>query len=279
MSEEQRSQIESMLASSDEELEQVETKGNNGGNESNRNEEGAKKAQEETENEQKGSAAPEGSEGSEQPAGGSEELSEADRLRREVERMSKKLKERGIGIEAPAGAVKVGSDSEKEDGKSKKSEPESINFLTEEEIENLQDNPETMNAVLNRVYQQARQDALKSIPDVVRKTTDRQIAIKDKVRDFYTDNPDLKSNRDFVSYVASEVEAENPDKDLDWIFEKTAKEARDRLGLRKQAEQSENERRGNDNNQPAFARKPRGERRAQDDRTKQQKQIDEVISL
>lgn len=194
-------------------------------------------------------------------------------LQNQLNEMSKKLRDAGMSIETSAPAKD--SDDE-EEGKEKKQEV--LQFMTEEELDELQDNPGKMNEILNRVYARAQEDIMKSIPSVVQKTTSRQITLQNKVKDFYEENKDLLAHRDFVSFVASEIEGQNPDKDLDWIFDQTAKQARKRLGIRKSAEDTESNRRRGSKNKPAFASKPRGGRGGkQDTRNKQQKQIDQIL--
>lgn len=206
-----------------------------------------------------------------------EEPDEAEQLRSQINQMSKKLKDAGLSIETSG----VPSGEETEEGEEEQpSEKEVLEFMTPEELDELESNPQKMNEILNRVYTRAQEDMMKSIPSVIQKTTNRQIALRDKVRDFYEENRDLAKHRDFVGFVANEIESDNPDKDLDWVFQETSKEARKRLGLKKQAQDTETRRRRSSDQKPAFGKKPRGSRGGkQDTRNSQQKQIDQVIDL
>lgn len=204
------------------------------------------------------------------------ETSEEERLRQQVNVMSKKLAEAGLSIESEdqPKSEEGGEEEEEEEDPT----PKEINFLTEEELEQIPEDPSILNKVLQRVYNQARQDTLRGIPEVVQKTTSRQLVLQRKVSEFYTNNPDLAEYRDFVGYVANEIESENPDKDLDWIFAEAAKETRNRLNIKEKAKEVENERKKKPK-KPAFPRKAKGGRRRkkQDTRTGQQKEIDEML--
>jgi hypothetical protein len=201
---------------------------------------------------------------------------EQEDTRTEVQKLQAQLNEMSREL---ADAKKATSTKEEEE---EEEQPQNISFLSDEELEGINEDPSKWNDVLKKVYAKAREDTLRDIPSIVQKTTSRQLSLQDKVRNFYQENPDLSGNKDFVGFIASELESKNPDKDIDWIFNESAKVARERLGIREEAEETEKNRRNNSNNgnKPAFARKPRGDRgQEQDNRTDTQKEIDAVIDL
>ena len=50
---------------------------------------------------------------------------------------------------------------------------------------------------------------------------------------FYKVNEDLLPYRQFVGFVANELASQNPDWEIDAVFDKTASEVRTRLGIKK----------------------------------------------
>lgn len=124
---------------------------------------------------------------------------------------------------------------------------EEISFLEEDvDLDDLTRNKDTFNKLLNKVYKagaessrQFQENTLKSIPDIVKSNVTLQAALKKKVDGFYDSNKDLAPFKKAVAAVYEEVAAENPDWEMEKIFEKTGEESRRRLELRKKAEGKE----------------------------------------
>jgi len=175
--------------------------------------------------------------------------------------------------------------AETEPQETKTDEVEPHEFLTDEEAQQLfgVEEASSLNEMLNRVYDRAREDTIREIPELVEKTQERQQTMQQAVQSFYEDNPELREYKDYVSHKANEIQAENPDMDVEDLMEETAKRAKQGLKLKEKAEETEQNRREKEeatDNDPAFAPKARGERggSGQDNRSGQQKQIDELIS-
>lgn len=162
-------------------------------------------------------------------------------------------------------------------------------FITDEEFEEIQSDPRKMNAILNKVYERAREDGrqatLRDIPEVVANTARRQMTLQQIITNFYNENPDLKKHAGYVSYTAKLVRNEMPEASAEEVLQEAEKRVRKDLALRKRAKKEEEERRdeennNDNNNQPAFARGNSGRRSGgqSDVRTEFQKQADEMIS-
>jgi len=214
---------------------------------------------------------------------------EVQRLREQNQELQDRLErlerqQQADELEAPV----QGNEDEAQDAESETetgSEVEPHQFMTDEEAQQLfgVEGAGTVNEMLNRVYNRAREDTIREIPELVEKTQERQQTMQNAVQSFYEDNPELKKYKDYVSHKANEVQAENPDMDIENLMEETAKRAKEGLQLHEKAKETEKERREKEeatNNDPAFAPKARGERGGSgpDNRSGQQKQIDELIS-
>jgi hypothetical protein len=109
-----------------------------------------------------------------------------------------------------------------------------IEFVSSEEAESLIDKPqEVLNAVLNKVFQAGREQAMREMPTLVRQQTLSEVALQGKVQKFWSENKDLEPYRDFCAMVANQVEVENPGLAFDAVLEKTGVVARERLNLSK----------------------------------------------
>ncbi len=109
-----------------------------------------------------------------------------------------------------------------------------IDFVTQEEAESLIDKPkDVLNAVLNKVFQAGREQAMREMPTLVRQQTLTEMSIQQRVQKFWTENEDLEPYRDFCVMVANQVEVENPSLAFDAVLEKTGTVARERLNLPK----------------------------------------------
>lgn len=155
-----------------------------------------------------------------------------------------------------------------------------LQFVSEEDMEDL--TATQMNQILTQVYNQARQDMLRDIPEVAARTVQQRMEVETAVKSFYEDNPDLQDVREYTGQVANKVQSENPKWSIDQILNETAKTVRRNLHLSEKAEKRETERKEKEKKEegkPGFTRKPRGSRsKGQDDEaTGQQKQINDLL--
>ena len=171
---------------------------------------------------------------------------------------------------------------EKEESEAKKIEA----FITDEEFEEMQTNPQKYNEIMLRVYKRARQDAsedvIRQIPSLVQAASNRQLTLQQSVTEFYQKNPDLRKHAQYVGYVANQVKAQNPEMSVPDILNEAEQRVRADLDLTKQAEKAEEERQENlpKNKQPAFAHRGSGNHKGgkTDSRNDFQKQADEMIN-
>lgn len=95
--------------------------------------------------------------------------------------------------------------------------------------------------VLNEAIAYGQQAQVQQIVPLMNKMVQQQLSINQMVNDFYSDNVDLKPYRQFVGFVANQVQSSHPDWDMPKIFQETEKIARDKLRLKRQMEQSSEE--------------------------------------
>jgi len=117
------------------------------------------------------------------------------------------------------------------------------NFLGELSIDDLLEDPAKFNAVLNNVAQssqavakqQAVQQVLRSVPELVMGYITRHSAMNRMVDDFYKENVDLVSVKQTVAAVANDVHAKNPGLSVEEVFKQSAEATRKLLGLKRDA--------------------------------------------
>lgn len=157
---------------------------------------------------------------------------------------------------------------------------EPVRFIeSEEEAEELLNDPMKLNDLLNRVLQKGRELAMKDVPPAVLNSVNRTMTIKDRAQEFYREHPELAEHKEFVGYIANSLSHKYSDdpEGLDKLFAETAKEAKRRLNIKSKAKNKERQRRRSGED-ARFARKPGAGRQPEpDQRTDQQKQIDQMI--
>jgi len=130
----------------------------------------------------------------------------------------------------------------------------------------------------SKIYEKAKEDFYREVPQVVQSTTQEQIQLREKAKEFYENNSDLAEVKPFVAQTTNQVHSEHPDWDFDQVLEESAKRARDALGLEKQALQTEKASKKKD---PALAKeggsRKSGKRESKDQRSEMERDIDEMI--
>lgn len=116
-------------------------------------------------------------------------------------------------------------------------------FVTQEELTGLLDNPANLNKVLSRVYNQGKEDTLKSIPGIVEKLINQSFTLNTLVTQFYQENADLKPYRKYVGFVTNKLQSEHPDWDLDKVMKETEKQVRVDMGRKKGSDKNARNRR------------------------------------
>ena len=112
------------------------------------------------------------------------------------------------------------------------SSSEEVDFLADDEaLLNSMRSREGMNKVLNAVRARAKEDVLRTIPQLVavaaREEASRQIIASE----FYRSNPDLIAHKDKVALVAQGLQARNPQQTFEQLLANVAKTVRPLLGL------------------------------------------------
>ena len=108
-----------------------------------------------------------------------------------------------------------------------------IDFVNEDTFAEIQNDSKKMNRVLTKVYNLAVENTYKNTPKLVDNMIKQRTFLNDKVDTFYKVNEDLLPYRQFVGFVANELASQNPDWEIDAVFDKTASEVRTRLGIKK----------------------------------------------
>lgn len=114
----------------------------------------------------------------------------------------------------------------------------------------------------NDLLQVGEQRAMQRVMPMVNQLVQQQFALHTIVNDFYSDNPDLRPYREFVSFLASQIGSKNPDKSYPEILGIVESEARKRLRLAKAEAAEESDNKPTKKAKPSFAGdKAKGNRR------------------
>jgi len=142
---------------------------------------------------------------------------------------------------------------------------EEINFLdgiTEEDLQN----PKVLNNILNTVLKRgveigknvSTEHVLRSIPPVMQNVVQQQLALKTSVDNFFGSNEDLLPHRKLVALQAQKLAGENPEWNLEKLYDESGKATRDTIGLKKQTKLKKDEKVKN----PAFPKTTKGKKPA-----------------
>ena len=82
------------------------------------------------------------------------------------------------------------------------------------------------------IKEQTKQEMLTSIPNVVGSFVNRQTAMRDVAKEFYSKYPELKRVKKYVSSVANEISAAEPDLKLNEVLDKAALSVKETLGIK-----------------------------------------------
>ena len=81
------------------------------------------------------------------------------------------------------------------------------------------------------VKEQAKQETLVNLPNVVGDFVQRQTSIRDVATEFYTTYPELKKVKQYVAHVANTVSAEQPEWNISQVLIEAAKRTKETLNL------------------------------------------------
>jgi len=155
------------------------------------------------------------------------------------------------------------------------------NFLEGKELADVVDSVEGLNALLNRVKDEAAganvdvvvEKILTAIPNLVAGQIVQQNAINKMVGEFYEANKDLAPAKRTVGIFVNEVHSEHPDWKTEDVFKEAGTRTRKALGLRESASPTPTK-------SPAFAKQRGSHKRGGDDVQLEglAKEIDDLIS-
>jgi len=138
--------------------------------------------------------------------------------------------------------------------------------ITDEMYEDAMRDKDGFTKYTNDLLQVGEQRAMQRVMPMVNQLVQQQFALHTIVNDFYSDNPDLRPYREFVSFLASQVGSKHPDKSYPEVLGMVEQEARRRLRLAKaEAGDDDSESKPKKTTKPAFAGdKVKGNRRRKD---------------
>ena len=115
---------------------------------------------------------------------------------------------------------------------------EPIDFVSEEEFEDIHSDPKKLNELLRGVYKRATADVEKKFAkrfDSLPKTVSEQVAMAEKLKEirtvFYSDNSDLEPFQEVVSLTYNKLQAQSPDKPYEDILKEVGPAVRKALKL------------------------------------------------
>lgn len=133
-------------------------------------------------------------------------------------------------------------------------------------------------AETQQMIENAREEILKSIPQVVQKSASRAQSVEQLRNQFFADNPVLKEKLPYVRDMTATVATQNPDWSAQEVLQEVGKRAKRDLNLSEQAKEREQQRKKGSGG-PKFAgaggrRAPSGNK---DTRSKQEKMLDQTF--
>ena len=150
-------------------------------------------------------------------------------------------------------------------------------FLTEnDDIDDILSERDKLEGLLQRVYERAREDALpqeyKDLPSFLGEQVQRQMVLREGVREFFSANSDLLAVRKTVGALTNEVVAEHPEWNLSQVLTEAETRTRTLLGIKKPVVRT-------DGRNPALGGKGSSRKKTGDTRTSMQKELDDLMDL
>jgi hypothetical protein len=157
-----------------------------------------------------------------------------------------------------------------------------IEFLGEEEIQEMREDPQKFNEVMSRLYHAMREDLVRVVPEIAERAMNRKSTVQQAVDKFWAENEDLQDKAQVVQAAAQQVQSANPNASMQAILNKAGEVARQWLDADRTAQKREQERRGSENDSDSSTDQPNtpsGSRRPSpsDNRSEEQKGIDNMI--
>lgn len=132
-----------------------------------------------------------------------------------------------------------------------------VAYITEENLHEIADNPILLNAAMNNVRRQTAENLLAIVPQLINNALKAQTVKTELHNTFYGANPELAPYKVYVSSVAKDVQAKNPDKTQDEILDIVARSVKASLKIAPQKVASKAKKQGD---KPALRNKSGGAR-------------------
>lgn len=204
--------------------------------------------------------------------------SELDALRQQNEKLLEMI-EKLSGSKVTETLEHSGEGSEGSEGSESSGSKETIpielgDFDFDEIMESKDSFVKFISNVMSVAKEQAKQEMLTSIPNVVGSFVQRQASMRDVATAFYEKYPELKKVKRYVSTVANEVSAEHPDWTIVQVLDEAAGRAKEVLQLQGVAQSAEKKAAA----KPTLPGGSKGSRSTLAPSTGLQKEIDDLIS-
>jgi len=126
-------------------------------------------------------------------------------------------------------------------------------FVTDQQVNEIAEDPRKLNGVLQQVYQAAKRDAMFEMLPVIRTINEQQSRTDRMVNEFFTKNPDLVGVQSFVGKTCVEVQQAHPDWGIEKVLAEAAPEARRKIRKVREAIMANGNGKGNGavSNQPS----------------------------
>lgn len=132
-----------------------------------------------------------------------------------------------------------------------------VAYITEENLQEISDNPILLNAAMNNVRRQTAENLLAIVPQLINNALKVQTVKTELHNTFYGANPELAPYKVYVSSVAKDVQAKNPDKTQDEILDIVARSVKASLKIAPQKVAGKDKKQGA---KPALRNKTGGAR-------------------
>jgi hypothetical protein len=194
------------------------------------------------------------------------------------------LLEKIAALESTVANLKDGKKEEKKEATEKKegekeegTRPAILYLQDEAEYDKIFDDKEAFETVLRRVAANAKEETLKTIPNIITNIVATQVPLIVKINEFYKSNSDLRGNEKFVGDVANDLMSKNPGWSQDKLFEELSGEVKKRLSKVEDGKKKVARKEGEG---PGFAGKGSGARSSTkvDSLTPLQEEIIDLIS-
>ena len=142
---------------------------------------------------------------------------------------------------------------------------EDLPYITEENLEQIANDPLLLNAAMNNVRRQTAENLLTIVPQLIQKAIQENTVKMETHNAFYSKHKELTPYKPYVSSVAKDIQAKNPDKTQDEILELVATSVKASLKIAPQKAAAKDKKQGA---KPALRNKAGGGRATKPTTTK-----------